>query len=83
VLSSLAAVQAPIIMMSQNRQASKDRLNQENDYQINLKSELQIRQLNTRLELFMKDQWQTMHEITSCQDEILHVVNGKKKIERP
>ncbi|MEC7838811.1 MAG: DUF1003 domain-containing protein [Chlamydiota bacterium] len=71
VLSSLAAFQAPIIMMSQNRQASKDRLTQEGDYQVNLKSELQVRQLNTRLELFMKHHWQKMHEIARTQEEII------------
>jgi len=74
VLSCLAAIQAPIIMMSQNRQTEKDRFSQENDYQVNLKSELQIRQLNARLELFIQHQWQKMHEIQRVQDEILREV---------
>lgn len=78
VLSCLAAIQAPIIMMSQNRQASKDRLSQESDYQINLKSELQIRQLNARLELFMKHQWQKMHELSRTQEEILNEIEDYK-----
>lgn len=77
VLSCLAAIQAPIIMMSQNRQSSKDRLSQESDYQINLKSELQIRQLNTRLELFMKHHWQKMHELTRMQEEIMQELDMK------
>jgi len=71
VLSCLAAVQAPVIMMSQNRHAAKDRLTQENDYQVNLKSELQVRQLNTRLELFMKDYWENMHRANTMHEEIL------------
>ena len=49
VLSTLAAIQAPIIMMSQNRQAKKDRLRGEDDYRINLKSELEIRELHNKL----------------------------------
>ncbi|MCB1112409.1 MAG: DUF1003 domain-containing protein [Chlamydiales bacterium] len=70
VLSCLAAIQAPIIMMSQNRQAAKDRLKVENDYMVNLKAELQIRHLNARLELFMRHTWQKMHEISRMQEEI-------------
>lgn len=78
VLSCLAAVQAPIIMMSQNRQVFKDRLAQESGYQVDLKSELQVRQLNARLELFMKHHWQKMHEITRMQEEILHELDRKR-----
>ncbi len=50
VLSTLAAIQAPIIMMSQNRQEDKDRLRSRNDYQVNLKAELEIRLLHDRIE---------------------------------
>jgi uncharacterized membrane protein len=50
VLSTLAAVQAPIIMMSQNRQAVKDRLQADLDYQVNLKAELQIRSLHLKID---------------------------------
>jgi len=71
VLSCLAAIQAPIIMMSQNRQASKDRLSFNNNFQTNLKSELMLRQLNTRMELFMKHHWQKMHEISRMQEELI------------
>lgn len=77
-LSSLAAVQAPIILMSQNRQAVKDRLSIENDYQVNLKAELLVRQINTRLELFMKYQWQKMQEMALLQEEILQNIEEKK-----
>jgi len=78
ILSCLAAIQAPIIMMSQNRQTSKDRLTQEGDYQTNLKAELQIRQLNARLELFMKHHWQKMHEISRNQEAILNEIESKQ-----
>lgn len=83
VLSCLAAIQAPVIMMSQNRQSAKDRLSQEKDYQINLKSELQIRQLNARLELFMKHHWQKMHELSRMQEEIVHEVEDKAPHSKP
>jgi len=62
-LSCLAAVQAPIIMMSQNRQEAKDRLRAEQDYQVNLKAELEVRGLNTRLEELLRHQWQGLLEI--------------------
>lgn len=78
VLSCLAAIQAPIIMMSQNRQAAKDRLSQESDYQINLKAELQIRQLNTRLEMYMRHNWQKMHEISRMQEEIMQELDSSR-----
>ncbi len=79
LLSSLAAFQAPIIMMSQNRQASKDRLSQENAYQINLKSELQIRHLNSRLELYMKHSWEKLYEIERNQEEMLQELESSLK----
>lgn len=71
ILSCLAAIQAPIIMMSQNRQAAKDRLEMENDYQVNLKSELQVRQLNARLDAFLKNQWQHTARVIEHQEAIL------------
>lgn len=62
VLSCLAAIQAPIIMMSQNRQAQKDRLAAENDYKVNLKSELLILQLTSKIDNLTKKQWLRMLE---------------------
>ncbi len=76
-LSCRAALQAPIIMMSQNRQAAKDRLQLEHDYRVNLKAELQIRQLNARMEIFMKHQWQKMYELLRLQDEIIQDMRSK------
>ncbi len=63
ILSCIAALQAPIIMMSQNRQAAKDRLRQENDYQVNLKAELLVRQINSKLDQFMRHSMEQMEEI--------------------
>ena len=67
VLSCLAAVQAPIIMMSQNRKSIRDRLQAENDYKVNLKAELQIRNLNSKIDHLMKNQWLHMLETQASQ----------------
>ncbi len=71
VLSCLAAIQAPIIMMSQNRQESKDRLRGENDYRINLKAELEIRNLNSKMDMLLTHQWQQLLEIQKIQMEMM------------
>lgn len=71
VLSCLAALQAPIIMMSQNRQETKDRTRSEHDYLINLKAELEIRGLHQKIDLLMVDQMKTLLEIQKQQLEFL------------
>jgi uncharacterized membrane protein len=71
VLSCLAAVQAPVIMMSQNRQEAKDRLRAEHDYQINLKAELEIRHLNWRMDQLINHQWHRLLEIQQIQTELI------------
>jgi uncharacterized membrane protein len=71
VLSCLAAVQAPIIMMSQNRQEAKDRLRSEHDYQVNLKAELEIRHLHEKLDHLLSHQWERLVEIQEIQLELL------------
>lgn len=58
VLSLLAALQAPVIMMSQNRREAKDRLRSEYDYRVNLKAELEVRYLHQELDHFLKTEWQ-------------------------
>jgi uncharacterized membrane protein len=78
VLSCLAAVQAPIIMMSQNRQDAKDRLRSEHDYRVNLKAELEIRHLNERIDLLLRHQWQRLLEIQQIQIDILEEFANKK-----
>lgn len=69
VLSCLAAVQAPIIMMSQNRQEQKDRLRSQHDYQVNLKAELEIRLIHEKLDHLLLKQWQRLMEIQAAQIE--------------
>lgn len=71
VLSCLAAIQAPVIMMSQNRQDAKDRLRSEHDYQLNLKAELEIRHLNEKMDLLLTTQWRRLLEIQRIQMEVL------------
>lgn len=71
ILSCLAAVQAPIIMMSQNRQEARDRLRAENDYRINLKAELEIRSLHAKMDLLLSHQWQRLLEIQEIQTEMM------------
>lgn len=70
-LSMLAAIQAPIIMMSQNRQESRDRLRAENDYQVNLKAEIEIRVLTEKMDQLLHHQWQRLLEIQRLQTEMI------------
>jgi uncharacterized membrane protein len=78
VLSCLAAIQAPVIMMSQNRQESKDRLRSENDYRVNLKAELEIRHLNEKMDLLLTRQWQRLLEIQRIQVELMEEMTRKR-----
>jgi uncharacterized membrane protein len=71
VLSCLAALQAPIIMMSQKRQEARDRLRSENDYRINLKAELEIRNLHEKVDHLINRQWERLTEIQQIQLEIM------------
>ena len=71
VLSSLAALQAPVIMMSQRRQETKDRLRAENDYRVNLKAELEIRQLHEKIDHQLARQWEKLAELQQIQIELL------------
>lgn len=76
VLSALAAIQAPVIMMSQNRQESKDRLRAEHDYQINLKAELEVRHINAKIDRLFTHQWQRLLEIQKIQTELMEEIAG-------
>ncbi len=69
VLSCLAAIQAPVIMMSQNRQEAKDRLRSEHDYTVNLKAELEIRHLNAKMDLLLTRLWERLLEIQQVQTD--------------
>jgi uncharacterized membrane protein len=70
-LSMLAAIQAPIILMSQNRQAEKDRLNADHDYEVNLKAELEIMLLHEKMDLLRESQWSELLAIQKEQIRLL------------
>ncbi len=78
ILSCLAALQAPVIMMSQNRQEAKDRLRSEHDYKVNLKAELEIRHLNLKMDQLMTHQWQRLLEIQEIQTQLMQELANKK-----
>jgi uncharacterized membrane protein len=71
VLSTLAALQAPVIMMSQRRLEQRDRLRAENDYKVNLKAELEIRHLHEKIDHQLAGQWQRLAEIQRVQVDML------------
>jgi len=77
VLSCLAAIQAPIIMMSQNRQEAKDRARGEHDYKINLKAELEIRLLHEKLDHLLLDQNRKLLEIQQTQNDMFSRIAKK------
>jgi uncharacterized membrane protein len=77
ILSCIAAMQAPVIMMSQNRQEAKDRLRAEHDYQVNLKAEIEIRQLHVKLDQLLNNSWQRLLEIQRVQMDILEDIARK------
>ena len=74
VLSCLAAIQAPVILMSQNRKEAKDRARAEHDYQVNLKAELEIRLLHEKLDHLLLHGWQNLVETQRVQAELLDEV---------
>jgi uncharacterized membrane protein len=79
ILSCLAAVQAPIIMMSQNRAEARDRLRAENDYKVNLKAELEIRHLHEKIDHLLRRQYNRLFEIQQIQIELLEEISRHKK----
>jgi uncharacterized membrane protein len=74
ILSTIAALQAPVIMMSQNRKEEKDRKRNENDYMINLKAELQVRSLHQKIDLMQKEQMKILYETQAKQLELLETI---------
>ncbi len=78
-LSCLASLQAPIIMMSQNRLQVHDRLSQEQDYKVNLKSEVEIRVLNEKIDKLISHQWQRLLEIQEMQMDFMEQLTDKKR----
>lgn len=79
ILSCLASVQAPIIMMSQNRQEVKDRMRAQNDYMVNLKAELEIRHINEKLDHLINNQWWRLIEIQRIQMDLIEEMKQRKR----
>lgn len=79
ILSCLAAMQAPIIMMSQNRLEAKDRMRAEHDYRINLKAELEIRHLHEKIDHLLRHQWQRLLEIQNIQTELMEEIMRNRR----
>ena len=77
-LSMLAAIQAPIILMSQNRQAQKDRLSVEHDYEVNLKAELEIMLLHQKIDALRETQWQELIALQRDQLRLLAELTGPR-----
>jgi uncharacterized membrane protein len=77
-LSMLASIQAPIILMSQNRQSELDRLNAEHDYEVNLKAELEIMLLHEKVDLLREGQWSELLAIQKQQLQLLSDLIAKQ-----
>lgn len=77
-LSMLAAIQAPVILMSQNRQSEKDRIHAEHDYEVNLKAELDIMLLHEKLDLLREKQWKELLAIQKEQLKLLAILGPGK-----
>jgi uncharacterized membrane protein len=77
ILSCLAAIQAPVIMMSQNRKEAKDRKRAEEDYVVNLKAEIEIRNLHQKVDMLMLEQMKNLFEIQKVQCDLLEQLHQK------
>jgi len=82
VLSCLAAIQAPVIMMSQNRQEAKDRMRAEQDFKTNLKAELEVRSINAKIDELLTHQWQRLLEIQQIQVEMIEQMTAHHQWEK-
>lgn len=83
ILSCLAAIQAPIIMMSQNRSEARDRARAENDYKVNLKAELEIRHLHEKIDHLLRKQYNRLFEIQQIQIELLEELGQERRSGKP
>ncbi|MBL8207597.1 MAG: DUF1003 domain-containing protein [Blastocatellia bacterium] len=79
LLSCLAALQAPIIMMSQNRQAEIDRMQAQNDYEVNIKAELEILQLHEKLNELREQDWAGLLEVQHYQTQLLEKLANERE----
>jgi len=80
ILSCLAALQAPVIMMSQNRQETKDRARSEHDYKVNLKAELEIRHLHEKMDFLLKQQAQRLFALQELQIELMEELTRRPSL---
>lgn len=83
VLSCLAAIQAPIIMMSQNRQADADRVQAQHDYEVNIKSELEIMQVHEKIDRLREQDWAMLVELQNRQIRMLSALLERATCEDP
>jgi len=81
LLSCIAALQAPVIMMSQNRQEAKDRFSAEHDFRTNLIAELEIKSLHDKVDYLLMHQWQRLLEIQKIQMELMEQVSAIREEE--
>ncbi|QIF04375.1 DUF1003 domain-containing protein [Roseimicrobium sp. ORNL1] len=79
ILSCIAAFQAPVIMMSQNRQEARDRLRAENDYKVNLKAELEIRHLHEKMDFLLHQHSAKLLEIQQIQLDLMREAAGRRE----
>ena len=78
-LSCLAAVQAPIIMMSQNRVSARDRMQADQDFRVNLKAEIEVSSLHEKVDHLLHSQWQRMVELQEMQIDLLNDLAARRK----
>jgi uncharacterized membrane protein len=79
ILSCIAALQAPVIMMSQNRQEAKDRVRAEHDYKVNLKAELEIRHLHEKMDFLLKQHSQRLLDLQEMQIDLMEELAGRRR----
>ncbi len=77
ILSCLAALQAPVIMMSQNRHAAKDRIDAQHDYEVNLRAELEIQNLHTKIDAHQDTAWVELLELQRRQIALLEAIAAR------
>ncbi len=77
ILSCIASLQAPVIMMSQNRQENKDRRRARSDYMVNLKAEMEVRGLHSKIDILIADQMKNLFQIQKAQLELLEKIEKK------
>jgi len=83
MLSMIAAIQAPVIMMSQHRQEDRDRISAEHDYEVNLKAEMEIQQIHQKLDVLREGQWNELLAIQKRQIELLEAQLSILRGEQP